>query len=148
MYQFPVLIGLILFGIVMLSFGVYVRMRYHRWKQTAIETVGTVVRIETDRPGRLVEELEASGKKGRTKGPKRVWPVFSYVDADGEQRERRSSNAMLRANVAVGDEHALFYPADRPYAARIDDGSELRVARVALAMSALCLPGMVLALMI
>ncbi len=147
MYQFPVFIGIVLFGVVMFAFGTYVRLRYQRWQRLSLTAMGTVVRIESDRPG---HELAAPKPKrfGRGRGPRHVWPVFSYRDATGEQRERRSPNAMRNGSVAVGDEWPLFYPSDRPYAARIDDGSEMRVSRVALAMAALCLPGLVLALLI
>lgn len=149
MYQFPVLIGLFLFGTVMLAFGTYLRLRYLRWKAESLTAEGTVVRLETDRPGHQVEASPGKTLFGRkSRGPRRVWPVFSYQDQTGEMRERRSPNAMKRGTVAIGDRVPLFYPGDRPYAARVDDGSELRVSKIAIALAILCVPGLVAALFI
>lgn len=139
--RFPFLVSALLTAVVLVLFGGYLLTRYRAWRSDTHPTQGTVVRLETDRAGESAEPVEKKGKKKRAR--RRVWPVFSYEDHTGAKHERRSTSSFPNGTVAVGDEVTLYYRKDRPFAARMDDGSEVRVAKGSLIAAAVCVLGIV-----
>lgn len=138
--RFPLLVGTLLTAITFGVFGGYVLARRKAWLARSLTTRGTVVRLETDRAGELVK----SSLKGKKKsGPRRVWPVFQYHDHAGATHQRRSTRSFARGSVAIADEVTLYYRRDRPFAARMDDRSEVRVAVGALVAAAICVVAIV-----
>jgi hypothetical protein len=124
-------------GIIFVLLSFFFRSKFKNRKSVRINCIGTVLRIESDVPGRDGTDV----KKNRN-----IYPVVRFSDESGMKREHRVISGVLRSRVEVGDDISIHYPPGRPEKVESDLASGMPVHLFLLVLAGFCLIGALLSL--
>ena len=108
-----VLIGLMLFGVVLVGVGVKLLVDTRRFLPTAEPAEGVVVRVDKS----VSTEVRGSGNRTRSVEVTHYFPFVEFVTARGQVAQFQADDGSLR----VGDSVRLLYDPANPRNARLDN---------------------------
>jgi Protein of unknown function (DUF3592) len=107
-----VLIALMLLGVVLVGFGVKLRLDTRRFLATAEPAMGVVVRVDK----RVTHERVGAGERAHWADVTRYYPFVEFRTAHGQVAQFQADDGSLR----VGDSVNVVYDPANPRKARLD----------------------------